>query len=56
MSLDYFAGGRAIDDRGGLLFINDLDLSNYRRFYVVENHAQGFIRAWHGHRLGQSES
>ena len=50
MSLDYVAGGRAIDDRGGLLFINDLDLANYRRFYVVENHAQGFIRAWHGHR------
>lgn len=51
MSLDYVAGGRAVDDRGSLLFVNDLDLANYRRFYMVENHAAGFIRAWHGHRL-----
>jgi dTDP-4-dehydrorhamnose 3,5-epimerase len=44
------AGGSAVDDRGGLSFVNDLDLSAYRRFYVVSNHSPGFIRAWHGHR------
>ena len=47
---EYIAGGAAVDDRGQLLFINDLDLSGYRRFYVVSNHAQGFVRAWHGHK------
>ena len=43
-------GGKAFDDRGSLSFINDLDISIFRRFYIVENHAQGFVRAWHGHK------
>ena len=42
--------GKAFDDRGSLSFINDLDLSIFKRFYIVENHAQGFVRAWHGHK------
>lgn len=50
-ALSQVTGGRAVDDRGSLFFINDLDLSLFKRFYVVENHAQGFIRAWHGHKL-----
>lgn len=47
--LRLIAGGRATDDRGTLKFINDFDVSHARRFYVVTNHRQGFIRAWHGH-------
>jgi dTDP-4-dehydrorhamnose 3,5-epimerase len=43
-------GGKAFDDRGSLSFINDLDLTQFKRFYVVENHARGFVRAWHGHK------
>ena len=43
-------GGKAFDDRGSLTFINDLDLSQFKRFYIVENHTRGFIRAWHGHK------
>ena len=42
-------GGKAVDDRGTLSFINDFSLSGFKRFYTVENHEQGFIRAWHGH-------
>lgn len=42
-------GGRATDDRGALGFINGFDLSQFKRFYTVENHETGFIRAWHGH-------
>jgi dTDP-4-dehydrorhamnose 3,5-epimerase len=44
------SGGKAFDDRGSLTFINDLDLTIFKRFYVVENHARGFVRAWHGHK------
>ena len=44
-------GGLAADDRGQLQFINDLDVSAYRRFYVISNHEAGFVRAWHGHRF-----
>jgi dTDP-4-dehydrorhamnose 3,5-epimerase-like enzyme len=46
----HIAGGKAFDDRGSLTFINDLDLSQFKRFYVVENHSKGFVRAWHGHK------
>ena len=43
-------GGYAVDDRGAVAFINELNLHGYRRFYTVVNHRQGFVRAWHGHR------
>jgi len=42
-------GGVFADDRGKLRFVNDFDFSKVKRFYQVENHRQGFIRAWHGH-------
>jgi dTDP-4-dehydrorhamnose 3,5-epimerase-like enzyme len=43
------SGGIAVDDRGSLRFVNDFDFAGVKRFYQVENHRQGFIRAWHGH-------
>lgn len=43
-------GKQFCDERGYLSFINDLDLSKYKRFYLVQNHKQGYIRAWHGHQ------
>lgn len=45
-----YAGGIAVDDRGSLSFVNDLDLSGIQRFYIVRNHRRGFVRAWHAHR------
>ena len=42
-------GGIAVDDRGSLRFVNDFHFENVKRFYQVENHRRGFIRAWHGH-------
>lgn len=43
-------GGISIDDRGCLRFANDFNFEGVKRFYQVENHRRGFIRAWHGHR------
>lgn len=45
-------GGLAVDDRGWLSFINDFDFAaaGVRRFYMVNNHRRGFVRAWHAHR------
>jgi len=43
-------GGLSMDDRGFVSFINEFDFSDVRRFYMVENHKQGFVRAWHGHQ------
>jgi len=47
--LELITGKKFCDDRGYVSFINELDLSKYKRFYLVENHSKGYIRAWHGH-------
>lgn len=43
-------GGIAVDDRGSVRFVNDFIFAGIKRFYQVENHRVGFIRAWHGHK------
>ena len=43
-------GGIAVDDRGSVRFVNDFNFKNVKRFYHIENHSKGFIRAWHGHK------
>lgn len=43
-------GDIAIDDRGIIKFVNDFDFKDVKRFYQVENHRRGFVRAWHGHK------
>jgi dTDP-4-dehydrorhamnose 3,5-epimerase len=41
--------GLHVDDRGALSFINDIEGFKVQRLYVIENHKNEFIRAWHGH-------
>ena len=48
--LTLFEGGSAVDDRGEVGFINELDLSGVRRLYTVSNHSPGLVRAWHAHK------
>lgn len=43
-------GGKVFDDRGFLSFVNDFDFHDIKRFYIVSNYQQNFIRAWHGHQ------
>jgi len=43
-------GGIAVDDRGSISFVNDFNFKDIKRFYIVENHKQGFVRAWHAHK------
>jgi dTDP-4-dehydrorhamnose 3,5-epimerase len=50
MGPELLRGGLAVDDRGEVGFVNDLDFSDVKRFYTVSNHRAGFVRAWHGHR------
>lgn len=45
-----FEGGLAVDDRGTVSFVNAFEFKDVKRFYMVENHEKGFIRAWHGHK------
>jgi len=50
MSFKKIEGNCFVDDRGVLRFVNDFNFSKVKRFYQVENHTKGFIRAWHGHK------
>ena len=43
-------GGSSFDDRGSVKFVNDFNFRDIKRFYQIENHKKGFIRAWHGHK------
>jgi len=43
-------GGLNIDERGETMFVNGFNFEGVKRFYVVSNHRQGFIRAWHAHK------
>jgi dTDP-4-dehydrorhamnose 3,5-epimerase len=49
MKNNLIIGGVSVDDRGSVRFVNDFDFNEVKRFYQVDNHRQGFIRAWHGH-------
>jgi len=48
-NLNIIKGNVAIDDRGSVKYVNDFDFKNVKRFYQIQNHRQGYIRAWHGH-------
>jgi dTDP-4-dehydrorhamnose 3,5-epimerase len=43
-------GGLSVDDRGTVSYVNDFNFKDVKRFYMVQNHSKGFIRAFHGHR------
>jgi len=45
-----YNGGISVDDRGSVRFVNDFNFEGVKRFYQVQNHKRGFIRAWHGHK------
>lgn len=42
-------GDRIYDNRGSLIFNNDLEFYKIKRFYIVHNYSKNFVRAWHGH-------
>jgi len=48
--INLIKGGLVVDDRGTVSFVNDFTFQDVKRFYIVENHKQGFIRAWHAHK------
>jgi len=47
----FVPGGISVDDRGALRYVNDFPVQQFKRFYIVENFATNFVRAWHGHRV-----
>lgn len=46
-------GGKHEDARGKLIFFNDFDMNQVRRFYVIEHPDTSIARAWQAHKKEQ---
>ena len=46
-------GGVAKDNRGQIRFVNDFDMNNVKRFYIIKNSDTDLIRGWRAHRIEQ---
>lgn len=47
------AGGIAKDHRGQIRFVNDFDMAEVKRFYIIKNIDTELIRGWRAHRIEQ---
>lgn len=43
-------GGISVDYRGRISHVNDLDMSEVERFYIIHQKDTSIIRAWHAHQ------
>ena len=48
--IKFIQGGVSIDHRGQISHVNDLDMGEISRFYVIHQKDPEVIRAWHGHQ------
>jgi dTDP-4-dehydrorhamnose 3,5-epimerase len=46
-------GGIAKDHRGQIRFVNDFDMSQVKRFYIIRNGDTELVRGWRAHRIEQ---
>ena len=47
---EFIEGGDYTDFRGRISFVNDFQLNNVQRFYVIEQKDVDVVRAWQAHR------
>ncbi len=46
-------GGIAKDHRGQIRFVNDFDMAEVKRFYIIKNADTHLVRGWRAHRIEQ---
>lgn len=46
-------GGVAKDHRGQIRFVNDFDMTQVKRFYIIKNADTELVRGWRAHRMEQ---
>lgn len=51
--VDLIQGGKAKDNRGQIRFVNDFDMSQVKRFYIIKNLDLETVRGWRAHRIEQ---
>ena len=52
-SIAIIQGGSYKDERGSLIYFNELDMKPIKRFYRINHPDTSIIRAWQGHRYEQ---
>lgn len=51
--INFINGGNASDHRGSIRFVNDFDMTQVKRFYIIKNADTELIRGWRAHKLEQ---
>lgn len=46
-------GGIAEDHRGHIRFVNDFDMTEVKRFYIIKNKDTELVRGWRAHKIEQ---
>jgi len=49
----FIQGGIAKDHRGQIRFVNDFDMAQVKRFYIIKNTDTELVRGWRAHRMEQ---
>lgn len=53
MMYNFIQGGIAKDSRGQIRFVNDFDMKDVKRFYLIKNSDLDLIRGWRAHKIEQ---
>lgn len=51
--IDSIQGGIASDHRGAIRFVNEFDMTQVKRFYIIQNKDTELVRGWRAHRIEQ---
>ena len=49
----FIQGGVSKDSRGQIRFVNDFDMKQVKRFYVITNSDLELVRGWRAHKIEQ---
>lgn len=52
-SIKTIVGDVAKDHRGHIRFVNDFDMTQVKRFYIIKNTDTKLVRGWRAHRIEQ---
>jgi|SRR5690606_22646632 len=51
MMFHFIQGGIAKDYRGQIRFVNDFDMKEVKRFYIIKNSDIDLVRGWRAHKI-----
>ncbi|MGG5902521.1 WxcM-like domain-containing protein [Sphingobacterium daejeonense] len=47
----FIQGGISKDNRGQIRFVNDFDMKEIKRFYIIKNNELELVRGWRAHKI-----